>query len=105
MIAMFLQSFHDGFCWKLLDKTSARPMAPLGSTAIFRISVAKPHSFYYRPIFHRDHSIHKIPYNRPGLVSEGSSEPISNSICLRQCHYFACCFRKSSIIGSNRLGC
>lgn len=38
IIPIWLQSFQAGLVLKLSDKTAARPMAPLGSTATLRIS-------------------------------------------------------------------
>lgn len=35
---MRLQSFHEGFCLKLSERTAARPIAPLGSTTTFNTS-------------------------------------------------------------------
>lgn len=38
IMPMQLQSFHEGFCLKLSERTAARPIAPLGSTTTFSTS-------------------------------------------------------------------
>lgn len=131
-IPICLQSFKAGFFWNVSDRTAARPIAPLGSTTILRIS---KHSFMawiislsstvimsstrsrttgllqskLDKLTEGDHktlfSVHNMITKHlflPCEISEKCSKPVSYSIGLRQCYYPPSRFRLCCIISTFR---